>query len=244
MRHQHRGGAFPGRERGLAGQQPKQRAAQRIHVGAPVKGLSRQRLRGGVGDRGHHRFGFHHPHIVQGEPNAEVAQQHRLVRAPAGGQQKVGRFEVAVHDVVGVGEIECLGHLPDDVHRALRRHRAGAQRRLGVGAVDELRRDPQPAVVGLPQAVHRHDLRMGQRGGRVGVVQEPGAEIGVLGQVGGDDLHRVPARQRRMGRRVHRTHAARAEDAFDAVPGDHGAGRQHAPGPAFATVRSIAYRIW
>ena len=80
---------------------------------------------------------------------------------------------------------------------ARRGHPPVAQLVVGVGARDVLHGDPQLAVVGLAAVVDGDDVGVVERGGDVGLADESGAEVRVVGQFGGQDLQRVAARQRR-----------------------------------------------
>jgi hypothetical protein len=116
-----------------------------------------------------------------------------------------------VHDVVRVGVVERLGDLGHDVHGPAGCHGPRLQRLVGVGAVDVLHRDPQRAVLGLAAAVHRHDVGVRQTGGDVRLTDEAGPELGLPGQLTGQQFERVEARQLRVLRQVDAAHAADAE---------------------------------
>ena len=69
-------------------------------------------------------------------------------------------------------------HLAPALHILLQRH-----------AVDELHNDVID-VITARHVVHRHDVGVGQLGHSPGLIHEPAAEIGVLGQVTVQDLYR------------------------------------------------------
>ncbi|PQM44065.1 hypothetical protein C1Y40_05775 [Mycobacterium talmoniae] len=207
-------------ERRLAGQHPKQRAAQRVLVGAAVHGGAAQRLRWRVGDGGHHLAGAGQAGVVKRPGDAEVSQQHPLLGADLARQQEVRGFDVAVQHVVPVGVVERFGDLAGDVDRPLRGHLPGAQRGVGVGAVDELHGDPQLTVFGLAAPVNRHDVGMVQLGGHVGFTDEPGPKPLIPRQLGRQQFHCLTAGEFGVGHQIDRTHAALAEDSLDAVSGD------------------------
>ena len=132
-----------------------------------------------------------------------------------------------MHHVVGVREVERLGDLGDDMHGALGGHGPFEQRGVGVGAVDELHRDPQLAIGGLPAVVDRHDLRVLEGGRHVGLADESCPKVGITRQFGGEHFECGLARQARVGGQVHRAHAPGAQHPLDAVTANHRPVCQH-----------------
>ncbi|GLE50737.1 hypothetical protein ATCCBAA256_03240 [Mycobacterium montefiorense] len=177
MGHHHGCGPVARRKGRVACQQSIQRAAQRVNVDPAVDASVGKHLGRGVADGGQYRPGGGQPHVVKCASNPEVAEQDSLIWADRAGEHEVARFDVAVDDVVGVGEIERPGHVRDDVDSTVRGHGSVAERVLGVGAVDKLHRDPQLAVVGLSARVHRHDLGVIQGGRGVGFADKTRPKI-------------------------------------------------------------------
>ena len=71
---------------------------------------------------------------IDGLGNAEVGD----LDAVAGLEHHVGRFDVAVHDVVRVGIVQGVGDLGSDGRRPLHRQATGSDDLLKSRAVDEL----------------------------------------------------------------------------------------------------------
>ena len=74
-------------------------------------------------------------------------------------------------------------------------------------------------AVGLaPVVVHRHHLRMFQPRDALRLGLEPADEVGVVGEVGADDLDRHQASDRRLVRREHLAGGARTDQLAQLVP--------------------------
>ena len=201
-----------------AGERVVEHAAQRVDVGARVEALAADLLgrdvaerpdpaavAGGAGVRGH----------ALGEP--EVGQ----VGVVVGAEQDVGGLDVAVDDAARVRRVERAGHLGDDVRRAgrvaggARRARACAGRRLDVA-----HRDVERPVVALARVVDRDDVGVVDRRRGARLADEAIAEVGVLGELRGDELQRDRAIEVELERSIDHPHAAAARDPQDAVAGE------------------------
>ena len=124
-----------GVERLAAGQQLVEHAAEREHVGARVGLLAAHLLGGHVVRRPHHRAGAGHVGAAQaGQPEV-----HDLDHA-ARQQVDVRRLEVAVDDVLRVGEGEALGDLLDHGELLVEGHLALGDGVLQVDPVEQLHR--------------------------------------------------------------------------------------------------------
>ena len=78
----------------------------------------------------------------------------------------------------------------------------------------------------LTGVVDGDDVRVVERAGRLGLVLEAAQPLGVLGEVGVDDLERHIAREPLVARAVDLAHAALAEERDDLVRPDPGARRR------------------
>ena len=96
----------------------------------------------------------------------------------AGRDEDVARLDVAVHDAVGVGGIQRLGDLGDQVDGPVGRQRTALlDQRAEVGPVDQAHVDEQPAV-DLAVVVDRDDVRLPQPRDGVGLTLEPALVLG------------------------------------------------------------------
>ena len=119
--------------------------------------------------------------------------------------------------------VERGGDLGQQRRRAPRRQCAVARHeRAEVVAVDEPHREVQRAVL-LAGAEDRHHVRVVERGRDPRLGDEAPPEARVLRQLGRDQLERDGPLERQVDRRVDDAHATAAEDALDAVAGEHGA---------------------
>jgi len=126
------------------------------------------------------------------------------------------RLQVAVHDALRVRGSQRVRHLGADRQQALDRQAALQEQRAQALAVDELHHD---VVVGRrrPELVDRHDVRVIERGGGLGLELEPRHGTGVAGPGLGQRLERDVALQPRVTRAVDLAHAPGPEGLEDLV---------------------------
>ena len=144
----------------------------------------------------------------------------------AGGEQHVGRLDVAVDEPALVRDVQRRADLRDHVRDAIGGQ--GARRpheRPQVLPVDVAHRDVQLVAV-LARVVDGEHVRVLDRRRRPRLAQEPRAEVGIAGQGGRDELQRDDAVERQLRRPVHHAHAATAGESLDAVTGEHVTGMQ------------------
>jgi hypothetical protein len=141
----------------LRGEALEEHARERVHVGAWADRVALEPLRSHVvegaergADHREPRAGV--PHRVR---DAEVHDVDEFV----GRDEDVARLDVAVHHPVGVGGVERLGDLGDEVDGALRRHRATlGDQGPEIRSVDKAHVDEQP-VVDFAVVVDWDDMR-------------------------------------------------------------------------------------
>ena len=172
---------------------------QRVKVGAAVDlraALAHRLLGRDVLGRAHH-----HPRLGGRVPLAGVEGPLLHLRDPevedlddvaAGrhGEEDVVGLDVAVRDPDGVGGGEGRAHLPRDRQRSRQGQGAvGADHLAQAPPVDVFHDDERPAVLGGVEVLHAH---------RVGVLElprhhrfgpEPLQEVGVVGELGTDELY-------------------------------------------------------
>ena len=170
-------------------------------------------------------------------------------------EQDVVGLDVAVDDAGGVGGVEGLADLGQQVDRLLGRQRPGRDPLLQVAAVDQAHRDDQLVVL-LARVVDRDDVGVIEAGGEARLAQEPLAEALVAAEVAGDHLQRHLAIEGEMGRPVDDAHPAARDQRVEPVPAEsradcrfphaavipaRGRGPRHGEGPAYGA-RQAAQR--
>ena len=121
-----------------------------------------------------------------------------------------------------MGRVERAGDLGEDGHGLGRLHGPIGEAARQVDAVDVAHRQVGRAVE-LAGLVDRDDVGVVDRGREVGLAVEPRAEVGVVGQLVGQQLERHLAPQFALLGEVDDAHAAAAEDPLDAVRPEVGA---------------------
>ena len=137
------------------------------------------------------------------EAGREVEHLHHSLRR----NHDVGRFQIAMDDVLFVGCLESVGDLARVVQCRLKRKRP-----LERSALDELHH--QRSVF---DAVNLSDVGMIERGQHFGFALEAGQSFGVFSEGVGLDFDRYFAIKLGVAGAIHLTHAARAERREDFV---------------------------
>ena len=212
-------------ERHRAGEAVEQDAAQRVDVGAAVQVAALDLLGGHIRDRAHELVGGGQGRLrllgVHLLDQPEVAQVAVAVAAGrAGGEEDVGRLDVAVDQAAGVGGVQRAGHLGHDGQGPGRLQAAlPPQQGRQVHPVDIPHGDvEQPAV--LAGLEDRDDARMVDAGRDPRLAQEPPAEGVVGGKLGREHFERDLAAQAQLHRPVDLAHAPAPQTGLDPVAGD------------------------
>ncbi len=183
----------------------------------PGARLLAPRLLGGHVRDGAHRFPRGREPRLPGElGEPEVDDLHRAVIR----EENVARFDVPVHDPVGVGLGEPVGGLRGDVERFRE-----PERPLGDALSQRLalvigHRDEYPVVLDLVDLEYRADVGMLYRGGRPRLGHEALLGLAVAGHLGGQKLEGDGAAELRVLGLVHDAHAAGADSLDDSVVRD------------------------
>ncbi len=212
-----------GVERNHAGQHVVHDAAHRVDVHAVIGRLPLRLLGRHVLGRSEDHPGLRQPRavVVVGADDLrdpEVQHLHE-VRAPlALNQEDVLRLHVAVDDPLPVRGAQPLGDLHEDAARAAPRQRAlGPQGAPQVLPLQELHRDVDQAVAGLPEVRDVDDVLVADARGALRLLQEARDQLGTAAQIGEEDLQRDALADDRMLGLVHRAHAPLAHLADDPV---------------------------
>ena len=139
-----------------------------------------------------------------------------------GAEQDVGGLDVAVDDAARVRGVERAADLGDDV-RGARRVQAlrGAHERAQVASPRRSASRCTATAVALARVVDRDDVAGGRsRRRRATRATKRSRNVGVLGQLRGDELQRDGAVEVELERAVDHAHAAAARDPQDAVAGE------------------------
>ena len=191
--------------------------AERVQVAARVRLRTLGLLGREVGGGAHHGADLREVRLrrcVERTGDAEVGHLHLAVRA----DQDVRRLDVAVRDVVVVGEPERGRDLAGDLRGLLRRELLVRRQDLGEGAALHVLHDDEVGAFVLAPVVDVDDVRVGQVGGRLCLAAEPLDEVGVGGELGEQHLDGDLAVEQQVARREHVGHAAAPDPLVDLVP--------------------------
>ena len=203
-----------------------EQAAERVDVGSTVDLVAADLLGRDVVDRAHQRcVAGGRTFVAETLRQPEISQ----VGMPAPVDQHVRRLDVPVHQPTLVRGIERAADLHRNCNRLLVGEWTVFKSRLQVRALDVAHRDVE-AAVGIAGLVDRNHIRVIERGGELGLGQEPLAEALVLGQGGREQLQGDVALQAQVLGQVDDAHSSAPEDGFDPIVDDQGAARKLACG--------------
>ena len=134
-----------------------------------------------------------------------------------------------MHDLLLVRARQAGGDLRPDLERAGRRELLTCQQVAQLVAADQLHRDEREPV-GFADLVNDGDVRMLDRRGGLGLLDEAPAPIAVVRQVVGQDLERDIAVQPRVGGAIDHAHPAAADFFGNPIVAERAAGEIHALG--------------
>ena len=214
VRPDHRGVHVLG-ERYPAGHALIQHTPQRIDISPAINRTALDLLRRDVVDGAHELAGGRQPAArggVLGDPEVSQVDVVRLVLIGAVLDQDVARLDVTVHQAVPVRDIERPAGLAAHQHRLLGgQHMLGLQHRPQILARHIPHRDEQQVLM-RAHVIDRDHIRVVERGRGPRLLQEPGPEHIVGGQLRRQHLQRYRAAQPRVLRLIHHTHPAAAQD--------------------------------
>jgi hypothetical protein len=144
---------------------------------------------------------------------------------PAFGQHDVGGLEVAMDDAAAMRTVERAGDF-DPVARDLASWQRSFLEAGGEGFALEVLHHQVVEVVLAPNVVERADVRVRELGDGAGFALEAGADLGIRGEVGGEDLDGDRAAEAGIARLVDLAHSAFAQLLHDSIRpkrlADHG----------------------
>ena len=217
VRLQHLGAGLRG-PRQPPGQQPVEQQAQGVHVGGGDDRVAVEPLRRQVRRRPQD-VGVLLAVALAGHRRETEVDHLRAAR----GEHHVARLHVAVHQPVGVRRGERGGHLRADAQRHLHRQVAALEPFVQRAAVQQLHHDVRDevalGVLGLAVVVDARDVRVGEPGRRPRLGERAPPRVGVAGVLGRQQLHRHLTIEHLVIGAPDHAHAARAEDAPEAVAG-------------------------
>ena len=187
--------------------------AQAVDVRGGRGRLAARLLRAEVVDRPERRPGQGHLRLGDGPGDPEVGDLDLAVL----GDEHVAGLDVAMDDAAGVRGRESASDAGPDARDLARRQRpAAAQDRREVLAVDQLH-DDERAVRVLAVVVDGDDVRVVERGGRLGLLAEARGEVGVAQVLGSEELEGDVAAEPGVGGAVDGRHPAAAEELDQAI---------------------------
>ena len=132
-------------------------------------------------------------------------------------QQDIPRLDIAVHDPLGVREIERFGDLAGDAHDLVQRERPLALQALAEGLSGDERHHIVEQPVGVARVVQRKDVRVGETRGEGDLAEEP-VRTERRGELGAQELHSDLACVLEVAAEIDRGHSAAPELALEHVP--------------------------
>ncbi len=200
-------------ERPPPGQHLVEHHAQRPEVRAGVELVTPRLLGRHVGRRPHGRARAGNGRRARELGQAEVEDLHQTVAR----DHQVGRLDVPVDDPLAVRLGQPARHLLSHLRGLLHGERPALQPAAECFAVVAGHGEVEPAVGSLPQLQDGAQVRVVERRGRLGLLDEPGLGLGVARQLGGEELEGHDAREPRVLRLVDHAHAAAPQQLQDPV---------------------------
>ena len=229
------------RERAAAGERLVRDDAQRVDVGRRGRRVPARLLRREVLHRAHHLAGRGQRNLVGDPGDAEVGDLDPAIRR----DQQVAGFDVAVHEARGVGGVQRVGGLRDDVEHAVGREHAlaledGRQRLTGHEFHDQ-----EGAAVFFAVVEDVGDALVVDQCGVPRLGAEPLEEPRVAQVLVLQDLDRDGATDDEVGRLPDLAHAADGDAAGELVSAAESepACRSHLPSTASMTALPIGAAI-
>ena len=144
-------------------------------------------------------------------------------------EEQVRGLDVAVHDAARVRVVERVGDVATDAGRLRGREQVAAvEHRAEAPALEQL--DDHERLLVLAPVVDRHDVRVVQRGGDLGLGAEPAQEARVLREGGVQHLDRDPPAEADVFGRVDPPARTGADRHEESVPVREDASGQVVPG--------------
>ena len=227
----------------MPGQRGEEHAAERVDVRSMVDGAAFDGLRREIADRADD-LARSRQGVARAEPlgQSEVTQV-CVLSALTGRDQDVGGLDVPVDEAARMGGIEGVSDTRQEAHDpAWSEGPLAADEGIEVGAFDVAHGQEQLAV-GLAGFEDGHDIGVVDRRGKARFGQEPGTELGVGGDLRGQQLERHLALERFLCRQPDRAHTAATEQSLESIACQDGArndlrhGSEYACGDARRTIQ-------
>ena len=222
---EHHGDVRVAPERRLPDETLVEHAAERVDVRPPIDLLPGDLLGCDVVDGAQQTpvFARLRP-VVDALREAEVRQVDVVGAVGAGArvEQHVGGLHVAMHETARMGRIQGTRQLRQDADRVGRIQTAASESLVQVMPLDVSHGDEEE-VVGRAGLVDRDDVRVVDRRRELRLAEEAVAERPVLGEGGGQQLHRDLPLESEIFGQVDDAHAPRAQQRVDPVAGELGA---------------------
>ncbi len=166
----------------------------------------------------------------------------RYLHRPGLVDKEVFRFDIAMHNAVIVGTLQGIANRRDDPQGFLRREAFGLQQLAEIHAVHKLHKQKIEAAC-LPEVMHPDDVRVIERGERMGLFFKPGRKLRIIGPLRCEQFQCHEPVQGLLPCLVNDAHAA-ASEAFEdfelrEVRGKFPGGKQRNGGSFISWLRGL-----